>query len=36
MRPETRGFLWGMVLTFAGTWAYHAFIRPLPTTKTGG
>ena len=30
MRPGTRGFLWGVVISFAGTWAYHAFIRPLP------
>lgn len=30
MRPGTRGFLWGVALTFAATWAYHAFVRPLP------
>lgn len=35
MRPATRGFLWGVVLTFAGTWAYHAFIRPLPRPSGG-
>ena len=36
MRPQTRGFLWGVVIAFAGTWAYHAFINPLPRANQGG
>lgn len=26
----TRGFLWGAVAAIAGTWAFHAFVKPLP------
>jgi hypothetical protein len=33
MSPKTKGFIWGVILTFAGTWAYHAFVNPLPSTK---
>lgn len=36
MRPSTKGFLWGVVITFGATWAYHAFINPLPRANTGG
>lgn len=36
MRPQTRGFIWGVILTFAGTWAWHAFVRPLPRAAAGG
>jgi hypothetical protein len=32
MQATTRAFLWGAVLAVAGTWAYHAFIHPLPRT----
>lgn len=35
MRPGTRGFIWGLVIGLGGMWAYHAFISPLPTAKSG-
>lgn len=35
MRPTTRGFIWGLVIAFGGTWAYHAFVKPLPRANTG-
>lgn len=31
MRP---GFVWGVVFGVAGTWAWHAFVRPMPR-RTG-
>lgn len=31
-----RRFVWGLVIGVAGVWAYHAFVKPLPGTKTGG
>jgi len=27
MRP---GFVWGVVVGVAGTWAWHAFVKPMP------
>jgi hypothetical protein len=30
MRPSTLGFIWGVVIAVGGTWAYHAFVKPLP------
>jgi hypothetical protein len=30
-----KSFVWGVVVGLAGTWAYHAFLRPLPGTKSG-
>lgn len=26
-------FWWGVILGVAGVWAFHAFVRPVPTTK---
>lgn len=26
-------FIWGVVVGVAGMWAWHAFAKPLPTTK---
>lgn len=26
-------FIWGVVLGVAGVWAYHAWIKPLPSKK---
>lgn len=28
-----KNFVWGVVFGVAGTWAYHAFFRALPTAK---
>lgn len=30
-----KSFWWGAVVGVAGVWAYHAFLKPLPTTKSG-
>jgi hypothetical protein len=27
-------FWWGVFIGVGGTWAYHAFIHPMPTTKS--
>lgn len=27
MRP---GFVWGVIFGVAGTWAWHAFVKPMP------
>lgn len=28
-----KNFVWGVVIGVAGTWAYHAFFKKLPTAK---
>lgn len=30
MKP---GFVWGVAVGVAGVWAFHAFVRKLPTAK---
>lgn len=29
-------FIIGLIVGMAAVWAYHAFVNPLPTTKTAG
>ena len=29
-------FFWGVVTGVAGTWAYHAFFKRLPSAPNGG
>ena len=36
MRPTTKAFLWGAVVGLAGTWAFHAFMKPLPKSGMSG
>lgn len=26
-----KNFWWGVVIGVAGTWAWHAFVKPMPT-----
>lgn len=28
-----KSFLWGVAAGLAGTWAWHAFFKPLPSKK---
>lgn len=30
-----KSFVWGVLVGVGGVWAYHAFLRPLPTAKSG-
>lgn len=31
-----KSFVWGAVVGVAGVWAYHAFLRPLPSARNSG
>ena len=28
-------FVWGVVAGIAGLWAWHAFVKPVPSSKSG-
>lgn len=28
-----KSFVWGVVVGLAGSWAWHAFVKPLPAPK---
>lgn len=30
-----KSFVWGVIVGVGGVWAYHAFLRPLPSAKSG-
>lgn len=37
MRPtHASGMVKGIVLGVVGTWAFHRWVKPMPTTKPGG